>query len=697
MNKRIKTLVALLFILAFLFRIAPISYSESNSKLLILSSDSIGISDINSIKESNEKVSSGLLSLKSTNRNEENIFINMAYGRTYGYSENNLNKIDFGSVISAKSYSEIMKLLEKEYAETNKDVKSLGEILKANGIKRSFIGSSEGKNNKSYIFLSDSDGMYDFGYDLKNLANSEENTSVNEKMNLSENQEEILKKEISEQLKKSDIVMVSLSEFDKNRQIKFAKDFMSSNSDYSTILMSTQKPDYGYMENKSISLILVTDNQWDGNLLTSDSTKREGLVSSLDLKSTVLKNYGLNEENSTGKPIQAIDTDQDVEGLLKENLKSYLNLNLVKYVFHGLIIGINFLVIVFYLFRKNIEDKLSISYLPPAFVLFSVALYFLNGNIILYAIAITVSSIALVLFNRRGHRVQKTENYEHHINNELESKYKNGLSSRTEKEVTSKPDYMDYVPFITNILILIGIFFMKNMIYGSFIGYNNIDAGGRYYGFNNDIMGVLIGTGLISAGMLNSKVKSTMSKYIGFAFILINLVSLTGNFGSNFGGMLTAVVAVGLYVYCFIFRNITGMKKAAVMAFVFISSAIVFYMLGGSSSHFAEFFNRVIELGFVEFFDMIKKKVTQLVHIAIMPPWSVMIILQSVYIIKRLKTSINRKSTKLLKIIFITSIAALMLNDTGAIAFVYMNTYSIALIRYYEERGYFLNGSKKCD
>ncbi len=648
MNKRIKTLFMLLFVLTFLSKLAPGSYAENNSKLLIISSDSVGISDIGKIKSNNSNISAGLLSLKSMNRNEENIFINMAYGRTYGYSESKFNNIDYSEGTSVGNYKGIMNAIEKEYSETNKDIKCLGDILKENNLKRSFLGGKSGNSNTSYILLSDSDGKYDFGHELKS--------------------EDIIH-EVDAEFQKADVVMVSLSDFERETQLSLSRSLMSMN--YESILISTKKSDYGYMKNKSISAVLARRSGWSGGFLTSDSTKREGLISSLDIKSTILEKFRLTEENSTGKPMKSIDTDENVQEVLAENLESYMNLNLTKYIFHGFIIGINILIILSYLMKKNIEKKVPLSYLPPAFVLFGMALSFMNGNIFLYSGLILVLSVGLLAYYKREADSDDSKNI---------------MSGKFEIE------YIECVPFISNILIIMGIFFAKNLIYGSFIGYNNIDAGGRYYGFNNDIMGVLLATGILSAGMFNNKIKSIWGKYIGFLVLMINLMALTGSYGSNFGGMLTAITAVILYVYYFISKSTMGVKRVMAMLGTIAITILLFYLVGGSNSHFAEFFDRVADQGWVEFFDMMKKKITQLIQIAVMPPWSVMIILQSIYIIKRIRSAINKRDIKLLKLIYITSIAALMLNDTGAIAFMYMNAYSIALIRYYEERGYFSNG-----
>lgn len=627
-----KVLFMLLVIFLTIGSICRFSFAEYNNKLIVLSSDTIDVSDIDDFEDS---TSAGLLSLKSSNRLEENIYVNMAYGRTYNYDGNKFKDIDYGNSLSDETYSssilDIMSSLENEYSETNKEIRSLGDILKQKKIKRTYLGT----NDRDYVLLSDSNGKYDYG------------ENIGEDISKLDSDSSDLFNKIDTYLEKSDILFLSLKGMDRDIQKDISKKLFKSN--YRCVLISMATPDYGYQKNKSISVVM--SNSSPEGLLSSDSTKREGIVSSLDIKPTVLNEFNIKDENSSGKVILS-QSENNIGELLTQKLQSFFNLNLTKYIFHGLVIAINLLIILLYFLKSRYYEKIvRVAYFPAFFILFSIIYNFLSEKFYTYTLLIISSSILLYILYR-----------------------KNKIS-------------IIWVPIITNILIIIGILFSKNIVYDSFIGYNNIAAGGRYYGFNNDIMGVLMATGIITSGLIAEKFPSLKGKIIGLLILFLNFIALTGNYGSNFGGLMTSIFTIVLYIYYYLSDSLD--KNRWLMPMALISICIVFYFIGGKNSHISEFVYRISELGMVEFVDMIKKKISQLLYMTLIPPWSLIIIAQLLYIVSHIKKKL--RDFKLIKIILAASVVALLLNDTGAIAFAYMNAYSIALIRYLGERGKLLN------
>jgi len=249
------------------------------------------------------------------------------------------------------------------------------------------------------------------------------------------------------------------------------------------------------------------------------------------------------------------------------------------------------------------------------------------------------------------------------------------------------------IPILTNIAILFAIFFYPNMIYNSFYGFNNLVSGGRFYGLNNETMGILIATGIITFFWLkrktNNKILSTLILCLYFPVIIL---ALSERYATNFGGYLTSIAAFLMLFYMVFFKEKLNKKNIIVLCSIgFGIFMLGFIMKIGNSSagHAESLYSRIVTLGIYELVDMVRKKLKQLFLIAISPPWSIIILAQLYFfkkffasergLIEKVKIKKENKYNEIL-IIIITSIFAFLLNDTGAIAFVYINTYTIAML-----------------
>ncbi|MDO5707897.1 MAG: hypothetical protein Q4P31_04625 [Andreesenia angusta] len=614
MNGKMKYFLISLISLVFTITIFSEKGISSSDKLVFVSVKNTDLSEYE-----NRNCAVGLLSLKPASKNMESIYLATAYRRTFLLNVDLKGEIEFNEGIPEyRNYSSIKKALKKEYEnmDQKKGIESIGQILNENGIKRAYYG-----NDEDYLIMTDNIGRYDKGDRVVPAFNEIE---------------DFLDKEFEEM----DIVFISIDSEEENEYIERLLE-----SKYPVLLWSKYRKQNGIIRNRSLSTALYKDEMNSEGILTSDSTKRRGLINNLDLGTSILEYFNLENDNDSGKMIK-IEKDLG-KSYIEKIFNSYINLTISKYIFHGLTISFSFILIFLYFMKKDIykkhRDKI---YLPILFILFSIIYSFLSYNVFLYNGFIIISSLILFfIFKKKSWNII-------------------------------------YLVFILDFIMLIGIFFFKDILYNSFIGYNSILAGGRYYGLNNDIMGCFIATGILSSIIISKRI----DKYLGFFYLLIHVLGLTGRYGSNFGGLLTIILSTAIFTYYFLFEDRNRKKIFIVLPFVLLIVLGVVFLGKGETNHIASFFKRVCIYGFIEFKDMIVKKIIHLIKMTILPPWSVIFIIESIYIIKRLKKRFKRND--LIKAMYLVSIGALFFNDTGVVAFTYINLFTIAIISYLEERGY---------
>ena len=104
-----------------------------------------------------------------------------------------------------------------------------------------------------------------------------------------------------------------------------------------------------------------------------------------------------------------------------------------------------------------------------------------------------------------------------------------------------------------------------------------------------------------------------------------------------------------------------------------------FDVLSEEKSHAISFLIRVKEYGIKELLSMIMIKLVELAKLTIMPPFSIAIISQLLSI-KYLYGRLDRRFAREAILILIVSVIGFLINDTGNIAFIFMNNFLIALL-----------------
>lgn len=623
--KKILSLILTLIILTL--NVSLVSAEDFNKKTIIITLDELDF--LKSQKIINKKLSMGLLNIKTMGKNNESLFMTIATGRKVKINESIFKGIKRkDDTLVVEGYEDIKKSLDKDYPNFSKQISFLGEELEKENINTSYIGD---KDKSEVLMITDKLGKIDYleeiTYDLNNL-----------------------KSKIEKMFKKSDILLISYDLDNDENRIDILSSLLSDLDDYNLIVFpKTVSGDVNLRLNDSLVPIFYGNDGHSG-ILTSNSTKRDSVITTLDLFPTIASNYGLDVKSNIGNEIKVLK-DTDLIATNKNILTEFLNLNLVKYIFHASVVIISLYIALKQILKYDSFKKVKVLLsavmvsIPTSIIL---GLFFIHRYIYIYVFLLMSLSFLI-------------------------AQYLEGKNIRVVKTVS----------IVTNLMILIFVFLNPNPLYNSYIGYNSIVAGGRFYGFNNELMGVFITTSIILYYSLKNKFRSKkISNIFLISYFFIIIIALTGNYGANFGGFLTTIVLFLILLYLSLFNK--RLNKKTILSLLSIGILILVFNLyldmnNENGSHAGGLIERINILGLYEFIDMIIKKVRQLLYMVIVPPWSIGLLSQVSFFIfkfKKNKTVLKAIPIEFL-VMFITSIVVLLVNDTGVVAFVYMNIYLI--------------------
>lgn len=613
----------------FIFLFSNSSVAQGEKTILVL----LDQLDFNMMEEITDGIDfgAGFVNIKTRRpQGDESLFFSIALGRKVGLDEKyykGLEKAPDGS-IAISGFQDMLDNLNTLVDQVEDCL--LGERLKDIGI--SYIG-----DNSSALIAADKTGHIKSGeieivYDREWLFEKLDNNLSN-----------------------SNLLILSFQVEGKNERIELLQDLIEEYKDFNILMLPQNVPEsIKYVINRTLVPITYISGRNNG-IITSLSTKRNGFISLEDIYGEVLSIYGREDSSIIGNRIE-IKKEKDNVEYVKGLFNKSLNLILLAYLFHGLIYAVQFYIA--YCLYKGRKDKLDSIKLPSNFAIINLFIGLLMGlsnfhiNIVLYLVINLLVSYIITIFV-------------------------------TEKGINT----IGLFATLSYGLILYGGFFNPEILYNSYIGFNNLFYGARYYGFNNGIMGVLLVTSVISSRFIMELIKKKpIRDLIPFIFLFINIIVLSADYGANTGGFIAASALFLIALYFNVFREKWNAKRVAtfiIAAIILFSINMYFDYLSYEKSHAINFFIRIRTYGVREFIDMLVVKAKELIKLTILPPFSIVIISQLVAL--RILLPKLRKVKDEAYIILITSIIAFILNDTGNITFIYMIYYLISFIIHYEE------------
>ena len=518
------------------------------------------------------------------------------------------------------------KLNLSDIGKKNNSAKYLGDVLKKEKI--SYIGKSEGSQDSLVV---DSNRKVDYRedsiiYDIQWLV--EKTDDMLNKSNVLE-----LAYDFQEKTNSVDILISYLDNYKNNKIIILPKKVAEEDNS---------------LLNKYIVPIIYIDGQNNG-LLTSSSTKREGFISIEDISVQIKSTYGYVKDTNIGKEFQIISHTEPLNEI-KDIYKKTMNLLIIAYIFHGITYLAQAL-LGFWIFKQvKIKKWLYTMYIFVSTIICSsliLGLFQFHNNIALYlAVIIPITYII------------------------------------TRTLINKNNDLVGYISILTYSLIVFGITLYPKMIYNSYIGFNNLVYGARYYGLNNGIMGVLLSTSILSFFSITKGIKDiSRRRFIGLFIFGLNIVVLSAMFGANTGGFITSIALFGIMIYMLFSNNKLSLKDLGLFVLIGLLIFGINMILDNISeerSHAIQFFYRIKENGVTELLSIISFKARELLKLTLLPPFSIVIIFQAIIINKLFKYFKDDQELRKEAIaIAITSLIGFILNDTGVITFIYMISYLI--------------------
>lgn len=624
-------LKTLIFVILTVFAVpvmamADVDVSETGKKkTVILAVDEMDFRDANYMM--NDWTAVGIMSAKTargTGSSLESQFMTISSGNRVTVKEEDfkgLKKVEDSMMIM--DFDLVTNGLDENYDEFTEKFDFIGDIFHKNGMKTAFLG-----NDSAMMLVTDKEGKVDYGEYIENYDDFYD-----------------VETKAFGLLEKSDVLAISYDFEGSLHRMEFIKN-MIYNMDADIYVISKYISGNASVGRNSTLKPIIYKNGTKG-VLNSRTTKREALVTNIDILPTILDYYGIEYEGVMGKPLEIEKNEENPIEVVKDKFDRYINLASVKYKFNVSVIFILTVFMLLYLIRKRSFEKFSIIiYLPVMSILVSLILgkYLSKFDSTVYFYI--VMSVSLII--------------------NLILKFLNRLE-------------LKWIAGAVFAVSLLEIMFVPEMAYSSFVGYNNLISGGRFFGFNNDIMGTFVGAFLITYMALRKDKPRYKQQIITIVMIPLLLIPLSGKFGSNFGGLVTATVLSLVLIYRDLLDRVNRKQKLGILAgaLVLIIIAIVI-MTKGTDSHIAGFAERVRLYGSEEFFYMVSRKFVQVIRNAKRMPWVLALIIQMTYL---LNIYCDRNMARFLKdkvIMFIfISLVALVTNDTGVVALVYINTFII--------------------
>lgn len=439
------------------------------------------------------------------------------------------------------------------------------------------------------------------------------------------------------------------------------------------IISPMSKKDRQVSAFKNLSPLIMYGKGVQHGILTSNTTRRAGLISNIDISPTILKITGINPKSYgyVGETIQVINVADNMN-TIQGSLDRFVQLKASRYIIHGLYILI---LLLFSLVTIDCVRKGNFSH--PR-ILRTLGL-----------IVITIPAVNLIV--PLGVLIP--------LDNQVDSIYPGIVLIITtivvagfigSKSLNRTLNGMAAASTVTALFMIADLITGRGNLLNTPLGFNDIFSGGRYYGLNNDSMGILLGSSVFSSFYISEKLGFDRIKTLFMVEILIMAaaLSLMPGFGANVGGTIAALTTGLVAGILLISRK--GLNSARFIGSIIVVIAlelIISYTdtLSGSQTHAGKAINALMSGNIAAtMVEIIKSKLLVFSAMLVIPPWNILLFAQflgCLYLYKKhfntllaIKAEYPVLSISFM-VIFYGGIAAFIFNDTGVIATALMLTY----------------------
>jgi len=656
--------VALILLFIFLF-FGGISYGWAESsktditnlqgKFIIVIVDHLGIANLEDKELPNIKrlVEQGAVGLMNTNtagsRTTENTYITIANGvRSLGSSnaglsfnsneflqltkdqEPVLSKILYTNTTGEKVHGKVVHVSVQAIAKANEDLLStikvglLGETLKNNGQRVGIFGNADafGPSRLAALLVMDTKGQvpngivnrsllekrgdfpFSIGTDFNilaseyNLQNENLDFIVVETGDLSrlESYRDYLSDEQYENLR-----LEALSKIDKFLgtifgTLDFAKDRV--------MLLSPTPSRDAIEENNTATPVILAGKGISSGLLSSNSTRRQGIVANTDIAPTVLDFWEIEQpQEMVGRPLFTVKSEKNVTWLSNLNSQLVTNSEHRTIILRSfLILQIGYLVVSTFLILLIKEKKILRFFEKFAIVFLILPILILGYRLFRFESLLLTVPLFLLLAGLG-----------YWLINKLNASFLFKLS---------------LLSAVSSLGVIIDTLTGSNLVMNSPLGYDPL-IGARYYGIGNEFTGILMGSTILALACLFEEMKTSKKVLIGLTsgyLVLVTYILYAPGLGADAGGLITAVIAFGYFIL-----RLTGKQIRKKDVFLLLSGTLLLLILGATidlmlnqsgGSHIGQAFRLLVQGDLEEITNMIARKLAVNIKLIMYSIWS---------------------------------------------------------------------------
>ena len=421
-------------------------------------------------------------------------------------------------------------------------------------------------------------------------------------------------------------------------------------------IISAFPKDIDYKNKRRLSPVIKLDGSGKG-ILSSSTTRRDGIIGNVDIAVDILNDFGLTSETMVGRSLDKIEKDDNLEFINYEYSKivsiSTVRSNIINIFVNT--VTILLIVSTILLLLKNkigidnqifviLKELLKFGLIMPLAFLIAPILN-LNSHIGIYS-AIIIFALIIYL-----------------------------LSKLIFKNDDSKQ--VGFIAILSIIIIIVDALFGSYLMKNSIMSYDPI-VGARYYGIGNEYQGIIIGASIMGMALLlsNKKLPKIMVPIIS---LIILFISASPTMGANVGSAISESVA--FIIFIMLVFDIKLDTKKIVIALIGAGVVVLVFaaidMLSGSKSHLSLFISQILLDGPATIIETFSRKISMNLKLMKTSVWVNIITtgilsvgLIRVFYKKSFKNLMNNNKyiTKAFIAITAGALVTLLVNDSGVVS-----------------------------
>lgn len=585
-------------------------------------------------------------------------------------------------------------------AETDAIPGTLGEVLRGAGLKTAVIGNADTQDayNRSVIdILMNNDGLVDYGRLDKDVLAYEASSPSGWRAD-----SEKLFATYAAGYGTADVVAIDWGDTSRIRaetrfitsgreitlikkSLKRADDFLAKILDTVdltrdlVIIVSPTPSLTDIKNNRLVTPVVIAGAGIGKGLLTSASTRREGVIVNTDIAPTILKHLGVKQPASmTGRPAYAVTAQGDALVIARNMSDRWVVVrNLMNPVLRGIAYWDIAIIILFMLllmlerFRPVAAKIRWLLLTLPVVPLVTILLPLLNYG----PPALVIAEIVILTA---------------------------GLVAAVYRLARTPVEAVGAIALSVTAALLIDLATGTRLIQDSILGYAVVN-GARFYGIGNEYVGVLIGGTVVGAFFIMSLSESRPRNILKAAAIGLMLVTTVmigaPQFGAEFGGFLAAILGFGLMSMGYIIggyrpRDLILLAAAGTAA---VTAFVLYDVSRGAAggSHVGQLVSQIQTEGVAPLFVIVNRKIAMNIKLVQYAFWNWINIVSAAAMLVAFYGLRN-----LLKLVFrrypyfkptlvgglSACVAALFFNDSGVVAmamiFIYLVPATLYLTTY---------------